>query len=575
MANHYLAWRQLCLLLPMASIVRGLSIESPTVSPTCRCMPQESCWPKDHLWARFNETVDGKLIATVPIASVCHIDSFTTYNESQCAQLQSNWGFPATHYESPSSAMAPIFTNLSCNPFSSKASPCTIGNYVQYTVNATTAAHVQRTIHFAARHNIRLVIRNTGHDLFGKSTGAGGLAIWMHNMKEISIVDYDSTHYSGKAIKVGAGVQSFEGSDAAHEAGLVIVSGSCPTIGLAGGYSQGGGHSQLASHVGLAADQVLEWEVVLANGDLVNASPIEYPDLYWALSGGGGGTYGVVVSMTSKAYPELPTASGNLSFTDTGISRDTFFAAVEIFTSILPSIGDVGGAGVWWLTNTTLVTTPTTIPGGTATLFNSLFSPLILFLERNKIQHTYYVDDFPTYYDAFQMMSPPDNITDQLLGGRLIPRSTVDQNLADLTITFRNIVERNAGFLISGIMVNSSRVAYPDNSISPAWRGALMNVVIGATFDYTDWDSNIASQQLITDVLMPQLEELTPGSGAYLNEADPNQMDWQQAFYGKNYDNLLGIKSKYDPDNRIFAFKAVGSEAWTVTEDGRLCRSQG
>ncbi|OQE42363.1 hypothetical protein PENCOP_c004G01683 [Penicillium coprophilum] len=575
MANYGLPRRRLCFLFSIATVVCGLSIENNAASFTCRCMPQDACWPVDYIWARFNETVDGKLIATVPIASVCHIDSFTPYDQSQCAQLQSNWGFPATHYEHPSSVMAPVFTNLSCNPFSSKYSPCMIGNYVQYAVNATNAAHIQETINFAARHNIRLVIRNTGHDLLGKSTGAGGLAIWTLNMKHISIMDYDSSYYFGKAMKVGAGVQSFEGSDAAHNAGLAIVSGSCPTIGLAGGYSQGGGHSQLGSHVGLAADQVLEWEVVLANGELVTVSPTNYTDLYWALSGGGGGTYGVVVSMTSKAYPEMPTASGNLSFFDTGVSRDIFFTAVEMFISILPSIGDAGGASVWWLTNTTLAMTPTTIPGGTATLFRSIFSPLIAFLEQKNIQHTYYVDDFPTYYDAFQMTSPPDNITDQLLGGRLIPRTVVERNLPDLIAIFRNIVERNAGFLISGIMVNSSQVAYPNNSVNPAWRDALMDVVIGGMFDYSDWDSNVASQQLITDVLMPPLEALTPGSGAYLNEADPNQKDWQQTFYGDNYDNLLDIKRKYDPDSRLYAFKAVGSEAWTVTEDGHLCHSQG
>lgn len=284
--------------------------------------------------------------------------------------------------------MAAGFTNLSCNPFSSKTSPCTIGNYVQYAVNATDVAHLRKTIHFAARHNIRLVIRNTGHDLLGKSTGAGGLAIWMHYMKDISVVDYVSSHYSGKAMKMGAGVQTFEASEAAYKAGLVVVGGNCATVGLAGGYSQGGGHGQLVSYVGLAADQVLEWEVVLANGNLVTASPKDHPDLYWALSGGGGGTYGVVVSMTSKAYPELPTASGNLSFSDTGVSRDTFFAAVAMFISILPSIGDTGGATVWWLTNTTLSTTPTTIPGGTATIFNSLFAPLIAFFQQNDIKYS-------------------------------------------------------------------------------------------------------------------------------------------------------------------------------------------
>jgi FAD/FMN-containing dehydrogenase len=284
--------------------------------------------------------------------------------------------------------MASTYTNNSCNPFSPKHAPCTIGNYIQYAVKATEARDVQMSIHYAKRHNIRLVIRNTGHDLLGKSTGAGALGIWMHHMKNISIVDYDSLYYTGKAMKIGAGVHSFEASSAASKAGLVVVGGNCPTVGLAGGYSQGGGHGQLVSQFGLAADQVLEWEVVLADGRLVVASPFQNSDLYWALSGGGGGTYGVVISMTSKVYPELQTVSGNLSFSDTGISRTTFFAGVEMFTSLLPSIGDAGGASVWWLTNNSMSTTPTTIPRGTAALYNSLFDPLIGFLKKNGMQYS-------------------------------------------------------------------------------------------------------------------------------------------------------------------------------------------
>ena len=136
----------------------------------------------------------------------------------------------------------------------------------------------------------------------GKSTGKGGLAIWTHNLKSIEFLDYKSKNYNGPAIKMGAGVQAFEAYYAANAKGLRIVGGFCPTVGLAGGYSQGGGHSMLASTYGLAADQTLEWEVVTADGELITASPAENSDLYWALSGGGGGTYGVVLSLTSKAH---------------------------------------------------------------------------------------------------------------------------------------------------------------------------------------------------------------------------------------------------------------------------------
>ena len=76
--------------------------------------------------------------------------------------------------------------------------------------------------------------------------------------------------------------------------GLVVVTGECPTVGLAGGYTQGGGHSALSTQFGLGADQTLEFEVVTAAGKVVTASRSENSDLFWALSGGGAGNYGVV-----------------------------------------------------------------------------------------------------------------------------------------------------------------------------------------------------------------------------------------------------------------------------------------
>ena len=102
--------------------------------------------------------------------------------------------------------MAPFFANRSCDPFLPQSAQCIVGTYVQYVVNASEASDYQKTLAFAQRYNIRLVIRNTGHDYIGKSTGAGALAIWTHNLKNIEFLDYKSPHYTGKAIKVGAGV---------------------------------------------------------------------------------------------------------------------------------------------------------------------------------------------------------------------------------------------------------------------------------------------------------------------------------------------------------------------------------
>jgi FAD/FMN-containing dehydrogenase len=71
-------------------------------------------------------------------------------------------------------------------------------------------------------------------------------------------------------------------------------------VSVAGGWAQGGGHSYLSGEYGLGADMVLEYKVIDAKGDLVVANAVTNQDLFWALRGGGGGTFGVVVEATFK-----------------------------------------------------------------------------------------------------------------------------------------------------------------------------------------------------------------------------------------------------------------------------------
>ena len=297
----------------------------------CRCFPGDACWPTPSEWTALNQSLNGKLVATVPLASPCHDDDFGPFDAQRCAELQSTWFFPETHFETSSAIMAAYLTNDSCNPFLPRESPCVLGNYISYAVDASSAVDFQKAIDFVQKRNIRLTIRNTGHDYNGKATGAGAVCIWTHNMKSMDVLDYTSPTYTGKALKMGAGVQVIDAYQYAYDRGLVVVGGNCPTVGMAGGYTQGRCHSPLSSKFGMAADQALEWEVVTAEGEHLIASPSQNPDLYWALSGGGGGTYGVVASLTVKAHPDLTTSAANLTFTTAGISQDSFWSVIEPF----------------------------------------------------------------------------------------------------------------------------------------------------------------------------------------------------------------------------------------------------
>jgi hypothetical protein len=363
-------------------------LQKTTGNRNCRCFPGESCWPSQDDWSRFNQSIGGRLISTVPLGSVCHDDAFGPYDAAACARLRATWDFPETHYESPSSPMAPYFANMSCDPFTSPSAKCVVGSYVPYAVNASSARDFQKTLAFVQAKNLRLVIRNTGHDYYGKSTGPGALAIWTHHMRDISVFDYRSRMYRGKAMKLGAGVMEFEAQQVAHSQGLVVVGGNCPTVGIAGGYTQGGGHGPLASTLGLAADQVLEWEVVTATGQHLIATPTKNRDLYWALSGGGGGTYGVVVSMTIKAHPDMRIAAANLTFmAPEGVSDDAFYGVVNTFLLNLPRIVDAGAFSIWLLAKGVFMMQPTTAPGMNKQRLQALLDPTLAKLNQSKIPY--------------------------------------------------------------------------------------------------------------------------------------------------------------------------------------------
>ncbi|KAJ5716008.1 FAD binding domain protein [Penicillium malachiteum] len=549
---------------PLATIAHAVTADS-----SCRCYPGESCWPSAQQWNAFNETIGGKLIPTVPLGSVCHYDSFTPYNAQECAQLTSVWDYPITHYTTTSSPMAAWFQNFTCDPYLAPSDSCTLGPFQPYAVNVTNAQDVQETLHFTQKHNIRLVIRNTGHDYYGKSTAPGAVALWTHNMKQTEYLDYNSSAYAGPALRIGAGIQGFEAMEAANSYGKAIVTGNCASVGIAGGYSQGGGHGPLASWYGLGVDQVLEWEVVTVSGDVLTVSPTQTPDLFWALTGGGGGTYAIVLSLTVKLHPEVSTAAASLTF-EAPDKKEIFWEAVKTFVTDIMPLTDVGAVAIWEVAEYLFELSPITLPGGTRQKLQKQLEPTLSLLKKNNISYSYTIKQFSTYYASYEEMNPGVNITEYQIGGRLIPRSVLESNPASFISTLQSISQE--GGVISGVSLNVSQNQAAVTSVNPAWRNAAISVVLGTAFNYTSRTADLNNQKLITDKLVPQLEALSPGGGAYLNEADFNQPDWQYVFYGKNYARLETIKSKYDPDGVLYGLTSVGSDKWVENNDGQLCR---
>ncbi|TGO08753.1 hypothetical protein BTUL_0193g00050 [Botrytis tulipae] len=551
-----------------------LMVTASSLTSTCRNFPGDAFYPNASEWAVFNATLGGRLIASVPIAAICHQDH---YDKAACDNLQNNWYLPEPHLASSSSAMAWMFTNNSCNPFLPESASCTLGNYVSYTVNATSSLHISEAVIFANLFNLRLVIRGTGHDYNGKSTGAGALSIWTHYMTSLSLIDsYKSTAYNGKAAVLGAGVSSIQAYRFAEANSGTIVGGNCPTVALAGGYSQGGGHGPLATKFGLAVDQVLEWQVVTGTGALVTASPTNHSDLYWALSGGGGGTYGVVVSATVKFHPKIKSiSSATLQFAtpSTVEGATVYWNAIKVFLQSLPEMVDSGLQLVWTAGAGFFLVSPIVGLEIEQDVIDNLIAPTLSTLTAGGIPYAYVSSVSTSFLNYYQSAGFGANVSNANTAGRLIPRSVVQNSTDSFISILKSVVNNN--YVMAGVTLDVNKTVVPgapDIAVNPYWRKTLMNAVYGTYLDYSNFQANFASQDYMTNTIGPALAALTPNGAVYLNEADFQQPNWQTAFYGANYGRLNTIKAKYDPLDRFYALGAVGSDRWTQRIDGRLCK---
>ena len=123
---------------------------------------------------------------------------------------------------------------------------------------------------FANKHNVRLVVKNTGHDFLGRNLGYGSLSIWTHHLRGAEHTD-NGRGTGQSAVSVGAGMQWRDVYEAAARAKRLVVGGADNSVGVAG-WILGGGHSALSNQFGLGCDQVLEFETVLPSGEIVIAN---------------------------------------------------------------------------------------------------------------------------------------------------------------------------------------------------------------------------------------------------------------------------------------------------------------
>ncbi|PKS08601.1 hypothetical protein jhhlp_004987 [Lomentospora prolificans] len=577
----------------------------------CRCLPSQPCWPSMDKWQALNESVHGHLSQVSPIGAACHEP---TYNEAQCTNLLSGLMHDSSYRAANPGASqwanweAWESHNETCYVDGDTSVKCQQGRVSLYSVAVESVDEIAAALKFATKHNIRLVVKNTGHDFSGRSMAANSLQIHTRKMKDIEFSDEFVAHGapkdaspSGKAITIGAGVQLVDLYKFCHEKNVSVVAGFSSTVGAAGGYIQGGGHSVISPWKGMASDNVIQFSVVTADGNHVYANEYENSDLFWALRGGGGGTFGIVTTVTFQAHENPP-----LTYFSMDIARPVadagYWKLVENLYTHLPALNDVGTSLSSVMYPHTVIPSPA---DGTPEQPRALvvLKGFVVGPETDGLRAALSAleDDFRNTSSNATTSSPTNlrfNVTTfpsitkfyttvltgsdfggaaTVVGSRLVSRNFIASPDGPAAVAQAlSKIQLAQDEAVSGNMVSGGAVAANSNldtALHPAWRQALSHIMIVRGWaTASPFSEQRAIHEELTNVQVPILKGLVlPGEemGSYLNEADSEEPDFQKSFWGDNYSRLYNIKRKWDPHGVFVVRKGVGSENW---DDKGLCR---
>ncbi|KAJ3011385.1 hypothetical protein HKX48_006864 [Thoreauomyces humboldtii] len=556
-------------------------------SSSCRCLSSDSCFPSTSVLSAFNSTVSGRLVSISPPAISCYPGP--AHNATTCATITNGFDNPYVREQFPGATMhrntqGDRRTGVdTCPVVFSAGATCGQGAVSTYGVLATTPADVQKTVQFASAHNLRLAVKNTGHSYNGQSTAPGSFLLDTHYMKGINFIDaFVPAGCKGPsavgAVEIAAGEQWGSVYLAAAGHNLAVVGGAAETVGAVGGYLQGAGHGPLSRSYGLAADNALQFSVVTASGSAVIANACTNPTLYWALRGGGGSTFGVVTSAVLKTHPSPPTAVGLYTLSSANSTAVTLLR--EAFVDAQSRL-DAAGVSGYFVLGANYIQAEAFQPNGTNVTLAQAFAPLVSKAHALDIAVTGESLGFPSFYQAFQtgscVLDPTtctQGVGDEVaIGSRLIPESlfATAGGRAQVSSALDEVLDLGSQYLLVLLVAGGqvSRTPVDSSAVNPAWRTAHWHLVTTNGWANNATAAEIALARKATTTQVNVLKKLAPASGAYLNEADGQDKDWQQTFWGAHYPKLRQLKHQWDPNGLFVCWQCVGSEAWSA--DGN-CR---
>lgn len=409
-----------------------------------------------------------------------------------------------------------------------------IDKYPAIIAKCTDAADVIAAVNFGRENGMLISVRGGGHNAGGLGICDDGLVI------DLSQIRYTRVDPKSNTIRVGGGCQWGDVDHAGHAFGLAVPAGIISTTGV-GGLALGGGVGYLSRKFGLTIDNILEVDMVLADGSFVTANKNENDDLYWAIRGGGG-NFGIVTSFLFQAHP-----------VHTGIAGPTLWhidKTEEILKWYREFIlnADEDLYGFFALLTVPGPPFPEELHGkkmcgvvwnylGPHENFDEVFKPVLGlnpdFQHVGPLPHPALNSMFDVFYPTglqwywradFINEIPDEAVAEHAKYGNAMPTPHSTMHLYPIDGTAQKIGS------------NETPWAYRKAN----WAQVMVGV-----------DPDPANNEKITKWTKDYYDAIHPYSagGAYVNFMMEEGEDRVKASYKDNYDRLAKIKSKYDPDN--------------------------
>jgi FAD binding domain/Berberine and berberine like len=411
-----------------------------------------------------------------------------------------------------------------------------IDRYPAIIAKCVDTADVVSAVNFGRENNLLISIRGGGHNAGGLGVCDDGLMI------DLSSINYTHVDPIKKTVRVGGGATWGDVDHATNGFGFAVPSGIISTTGV-GGLTLGGGVGHLSRRFGLTIDNLLEAEIILANGKLVKASSKVNQDLFWAIRGGGG-NFGVVTSFLFKI--------NKLSSEFAGVTLWELNRAAEVmkwyrdFIKIAPQ--DINGFFAF-------IMVPPGPPFPEKLHFKRMAAIVWCYTgPENKSGKIFEpVRKLKPDFEFLGMMPHPvlQSMFDPLMpaGMQWYWKADFMNELPDKAIDIHLKYARELPTLLSLMhMYPVNGAASKPKKTDTAWnyRDATWAVVICGV------DPEPAKKEIIIKWAKEYYNELHPFSagGAYVNFMMHDEGDERvRATYRKNYDKLASIKKKYDPNN--------------------------